>query len=59
MNKIKINEIFFSIQGESSLTGYPTIFIRTSGCPLRCHYCDTQYAYFEGSPMSFSEILSS
>lgn len=45
---IKINEIFYSIQGESSLSGIPTVFVRTSGCPLRCNYCDTTYAYHEG-----------
>lgn len=54
---IKINEIFFSIQGESSRTGYPTVFIRTSGCHLRCSYCDTKYAYHDGSPLAVAEIL--
>ena len=42
---LKINEIFYSIQGESSRAGWPTVFIRTSGCHLRCNYCDTTYAY--------------
>ncbi len=54
---IKINEIFYSIQGESSLTGLPTIFIRTSGCHLRCSYCDTTYAYHDGIRMGDEEIL--
>ncbi len=54
---IKINEIFYSIQGESSLTGLPTIFIRTSGCHLRCDYCDTTYAYHDGKRISEEEIL--
>ncbi len=54
---IKINEIFYSIQGESSTFGLPTIFIRTSGCHLRCTYCDTQYAYYEGKRLSAEEIL--
>ena len=54
---IKINEIFFSIQGESSLAGTPTVFIRTSGCHLRCHYCDTKYAYHEGKKMSVEAII--
>lgn len=54
---IKINEIFFSIQGESSYTGFPTVFVRTSGCPLRCTYCDTQYAYYEGEKISQEQIL--
>ena len=53
---IKINEIFFSIQGESSLAGLPTVFIRTSGCHLRCHYCDTKYAYHEGKKMNIDAI---
>lgn len=54
---IKINEIFHSIQGESSRAGLRTVFIRTSGCHLRCHYCDTQYAYTEGKKLSLEEIL--
>lgn len=54
---IKINEIFFSIQGESSYTGFPTVFVRTSGCPLRCTYCDTQYAYYEGEKISIDQII--
>ena len=43
-----INEIFYSIQGESSYTGWPCAFIRLSGCDLRCSYCDTQYAFNDG-----------
>lgn len=54
---LKINEIFYSIQGESSYAGWPTVFVRTSGCHLRCHYCDTTYAYFEGKKISHDEIL--
>lgn len=54
---LKINEIFHSIQGESSWAGFPTTFIRTSGCHLRCTYCDTTYAYHEGQMMGFSDIL--
>lgn len=54
---IKINEIFFSIQGESSYTGFPTVFVRTSGCPLRCTYCDTQYAYYDGEKVSLDTII--
>lgn len=54
---IKINEIFFSIQGESSTVGFPTVFVRTSGCHLRCTYCDTTYAYHEGKKMSVAEII--
>lgn len=54
---LKINEIFFSIQGESSYAGFPTVFVRTSGCHLRCTYCDTKYAYYEGAVKSISEII--
>jgi len=54
---IKINEIFYSIQGESSYAGWPTVFVRTSGCNLRCTYCDTTYAYYEGSKISVDEII--
>lgn len=55
---LKINEIFFSIQGESSWAGFPTVFVRTSGCHLRCHYCDTTYAYHEGQMQSPAQILA-
>ncbi len=55
--EIKINEIFFSIQGESSWAGFPTVFVRTSGCHLRCTYCDTTYAYHEGQFMDLSDII--
>lgn len=54
---IKINEIFYSIQGESSYVGHPTVFVRTTGCNLRCTYCDTTYSYFEGEMMSLESIL--
>jgi len=53
-----INEIFYSIQGEGRLTGLPTIFIRSTGCNLRCSYCDTIYAYDQGVTMTIAEILS-
>ncbi len=55
---IKINEIFYSIQGESSYVGFPTVFVRTSGCNLRCGYCDTTYAYYSGKMMSEDEIVA-
>lgn len=55
---LKINEIFKSIQGESSYSGLPCIFIRLTGCNLRCVYCDTEYAFYEGREMSIDEILS-
>ena len=55
---MKINEIFYSIQGEGKWTGLPNIFIRTTGCNLRCTYCDTQYAYNAGDEMNIIEILA-
>jgi len=54
---LKINEIFFSIQGESSYSGYPCVFVRLTGCNLRCSYCDTTYAYYEGKNLSVDTIL--
>ena len=54
---MKINEIFYSIQGESSFTGQPCIFIRTTYCNLRCGYCDTKYSYNEGEEMSIQQII--
>ncbi len=56
--RLKVNEIFYSIQGESTFSGRPCIFIRLSGCNLRCSYCDTKYAYNEGSYMDLDEIIS-
>ncbi len=53
-----INEIFYSIQGESSRIGLPTIFIRLTGCPLRCQYCDSEYAFYDGEKMRMSSILN-
>lgn len=55
---IKINEIYYSIQGESSKAGLPCIFIRLTYCNLRCTYCDTEYAFYEGKNYSIDEILS-
>lgn len=52
-----INEIFYSIQGEGRWTGFPNIFIRTTGCNLRCSYCDTTYAYTKGTAMILDEII--
>tara|TARA_X000001036_G_scaffold435812_2_gene477780 strand:+ start:627 stop:1268 length:642 start_codon:yes stop_codon:yes gene_type:complete len=54
---LKINEIYYSIQGESSHSGRPCIFIRLTYCNLRCTYCDTEYAFYEGSNMTIDEIL--
>ncbi len=54
---LKINEIFKSIQGESSHTGLPCIFVRLTGCNLRCTYCDTEYAFYEGKDMTVAEVV--
>ena len=54
---LKITEIFHSLQGEARDAGWPTVFIRLTGCPLRCSYCDSEYAFFGGEWMSFEEIL--
>lgn len=54
---LRINEIFFSIQGESSHAGRPCVFVRLTGCNLRCSYCDTEYAFFEGDFHSFNQII--
>ncbi len=55
--RLVVNEIFHSIQGESSTAGRPCVFIRLTYCNIRCSYCDTAYAFEEGSEMSFDEIL--
>ena len=54
---LRINEIFYSLQGETSRTGLPTAFIRLTGCPLRCTYCDTSYAFEEGETLTLAAIL--
>ncbi|MCK6599571.1 MAG: 7-carboxy-7-deazaguanine synthase QueE [Bdellovibrionaceae bacterium] len=54
---IKINEIFYSIQGESTYVGVPTVFVRTTGCNLRCTYCDTTYSYYEGDFKEIEDII--
>ncbi len=55
--QLRITEIFFSLQGETSRVGLPTVFIRLTGCPLRCAYCDTAYAFTGGKSLALSEIL--
>lgn len=55
---LRISEIFFSLQGETSRVGLPTTFIRLTGCPLRCEYCDTSYAFSGGSNLTLDEILA-
>ena len=54
---LKVNEIYYSIQGESTHSGRPCIFIRLTYCNLRCTYCDTTYAFYEGKDMEISEII--
>ena len=54
---LKINEIYFSIQGESSYSGLPCVFIRLTYCNLRCSYCDTEYAFYDGKDMEIKQIL--
>jgi 7-carboxy-7-deazaguanine synthase len=55
--RLKITEIFFSLQGEADSVGFPTVFVRLTGCPLRCQYCDTAYAFHGGEWMTVDEIL--
>ena len=55
---LKINEIYYSVQGESTHTGRPCIFIRLTYCNLRCSYCDTEYAFYEGKDMEIAQIMS-
>ena len=57
MQKLKVNEIFYSLQGESSYVGFPTIFIRLTGCPMRCGSCDTAYAFNTGDNLTIEHIL--
>lgn len=54
---LRISEIFYSLQGETSRVGLPTVFVRLTGCPLRCHYCDTTYAFTGGKSMTMQAIV--
>jgi 7-carboxy-7-deazaguanine synthase len=56
-SRLKISEIFYSIQGESTFVGLPTVFVRLTGCPLRCTWCDTQYAFAGGQWYEIEEII--
>ncbi len=56
-HQLRITEIFYSLQGEANTVGLPTVFIRLTGCPLRCSYCDTAYAFQGGDKISISQIL--
>ncbi|HEU4435876.1 MAG TPA: radical SAM protein [candidate division Zixibacteria bacterium] len=55
---LKVNEIYFSIQGESSYAGLPCVFVRLTGCNLRCVWCDTEYAFYEGEWKSLDQIVA-
>ena len=56
--RLRINEIFHSIQGEGTRAGLPCVFVRLTGCHLRCTYCDTEYAFYEGGWMTLDEIVA-
>jgi 7-carboxy-7-deazaguanine synthase len=55
--RLKLTEVFLSIQGEADSVGWPTVFVRLTGCPLRCQYCDTQYAFYGGEWCSIDDVL--
>jgi 7-carboxy-7-deazaguanine synthase len=57
-DQVRLTEIFLSLQGESTSAGLPTVFVRLTGCPLRCQYCDTEYAFHGGEISSISDIVS-
>lgn len=57
-DSLRISEIFFSLQGETGRVGLPTVFVRLTGCPLRCEYCDTTYAFSGGQNMTLAAILT-
>lgn len=57
MNRLRVTEIFYSLQGETRTVGLPTVFVRLTGCPLRCGYCDTAYAFQGGQWLEMSDIL--
>jgi 7-carboxy-7-deazaguanine synthase len=57
-DRLRVSEIFYSLQGETRTVGWPTVFVRLTGCPLRCGYCDTEYAFRGGRWMAVKAILS-
>ena len=56
-DQIRLTEIFLSLQGESTSVGLPTVFVRLTGCPLRCTYCDTEYAFHGGTSTGIDQVL--
>jgi len=58
IKQLRITEIFYSLQGESTTSGLATVFVRLTGCPLRCNYCDSEYAFFGGEKFTIAEILA-
>jgi len=58
MTRLRLTEIFFSLQGEARTVGWPTVFIRLTGCPLRCGYCDSEYAFYGGDYHDLVSILA-
>jgi 7-carboxy-7-deazaguanine synthase len=56
-SRLKVTEVFYSLQGETDRVGLPTVFIRLTGCPLRCHYCDTAYAFHGGQYYTIADLL--
>lgn len=58
MASLRVTEIFHSLQGETRTVGLPTVFVRLTGCPLRCHYCDTAYAFSGGTKLGLDDILT-
>jgi 7-carboxy-7-deazaguanine synthase len=57
LERLRVNEIFHSLQGEADTVGFPTVFVRLTGCPLRCRYCDTEYAFYEGDWTTVSDVV--
>ena len=57
-SELRLTEIFYSLQGEARSVGVPTVFIRLTGCPLRCQYCDTTYSFTGGEKYSLEQILA-
>jgi 7-carboxy-7-deazaguanine synthase len=58
MAQCRITEIFYSLQGETRTVGLPTVFVRLTGCPLRCGYCDTEYAFYGGEKLDIEDIVA-